>query len=152
MLPTCFPQLPTPLPYISMLANSINPFIATMPLKTNNKSAKSLTLKPFCFLFHTHMWKDFHKKCIALKADVLQDWKIYCLQAHPCIFQSGSFPGWGSEGVNDTKNLSDLDFSSSFHTKRETVAKNKLDFYWKHFAYVLNKRGWCCRNWKNPKP
>ena len=38
-------------------------------------------------------------KHIALKVDVLQDRKIYCLKARPCIFQPGNFTGCGSEGV-----------------------------------------------------
>ena len=36
---------------------------------------------------------------IAVKVDVTGG-KMYCLQARPCIFQLGSFTGWGSEGVN----------------------------------------------------
>ena len=35
-----------------------------------------------------------------LKVDVLQDLKIYCLQARPCTFQPGNVTGWCSEGVN----------------------------------------------------
>ena len=35
----------------------------------------------------------------ALKVDVLQDRKLYCLQARPYIFQPGHFTGWSSEGV-----------------------------------------------------
>ena len=31
---------------------------------------------------------------------MLQDQKIYCLQARPLIVQPGNFTGWGSEGVN----------------------------------------------------
>ena len=30
---------------------------------------------------------------------MLQDRKIYCLQARPCIFQPGNVTGWGGEGV-----------------------------------------------------
>ena len=30
---------------------------------------------------------------------MLQDWKIYCLQAHLSIFQPGNVTGWSSEGV-----------------------------------------------------
>ena len=37
---------------------------------------------------------------MALKVDVSQDRKIYCLQARACIFQPGNFTGWSSEGVN----------------------------------------------------
>ena len=43
--------------------------------------------------------KGFSSNFIALKVDVLKDRKIYCLQAHPCIFQPGNFTGWGSERV-----------------------------------------------------
>ena len=32
---------------------------------------------------------------------MLQDWKIYCLQARPCIFHPGNFTGWGSEHTSD---------------------------------------------------
>ena len=31
---------------------------------------------------------------------MLQDRKIYCLQARLCSFQPGKFTGWVSEGVN----------------------------------------------------
>ena len=41
----------------------------------------------------------FSSKCIALKVDVIAP-KIYCLQAHPCPFQTRNFTGWGSEGVS----------------------------------------------------
>ena len=34
---------------------------------------------------------------------MLQDRKLYCLQAHPCIFVPGNFTGWGSEGINITE-------------------------------------------------
>ena len=41
----------------------------------------------------------FSSKRIAL-IYMLQDRKIYCLQARPCIIQpGGNFTGWGSEGV-----------------------------------------------------
>ena len=43
--------------------------------------------------------KGFSSDFIALKVDVLQDWKIYCLQVRPCIFQPRNFTGWGSERV-----------------------------------------------------
>ena len=58
-------------------------------------------LKPFSPLspFSDRHVKRFLPKRIALKVDVLQDRKIYCLQARPCIFQSRNFTGWSSEGV-----------------------------------------------------
>ena len=43
--------------------------------------------------------KGFSWKHIALKVDVLKDRKIYCLLAHPCIFEPVNVTGWGSEGV-----------------------------------------------------
>ena len=43
--------------------------------------------------------KGFSSKRIALKVDVLEDRKIYCLQARPSGFQPGNFTVWGSEGV-----------------------------------------------------
>ena len=44
--------------------------------------------------------KEFLSKWLALKEDVSQNQKIYCLQAHVSTFQPGNFTGWGSEGVN----------------------------------------------------
>ena len=35
-----------------------------------------------------------------IESRLLEDWKIYCLQASRCIFQPGNFTGCGSEGVN----------------------------------------------------
>ena len=35
-----------------------------------------------------------------IESRLLEDWKIYCLQACLCIFQPGNFTSWGSEGVN----------------------------------------------------
>ena len=43
---------------------------------------------------------------------MLQDWKLCCLQARPCIIQPGNVTGCGSEGVKDA-NLSFLDDPSS---------------------------------------
>jgi len=45
------------------------------------------------------------KKRKALKVEVIHllDWKIYCLQACPCIFQPGNVTGWGSEGVKSAR-------------------------------------------------
>ena len=36
---------------------------------------------------------------MVLKIGVLQDRKIHCLQARPCIFQPGNLTSRGSEGV-----------------------------------------------------
>ena len=38
-------------------------------------------------------------KTHGLKVDVLQDRKIYWLQARPYIYEPGNFSGWGSERV-----------------------------------------------------
>ena len=35
-----------------------------------------------------------------IESRLLQDWKIYCLQARPYIFQPRNFTRWDSEGVN----------------------------------------------------
>ena len=43
---------------------------------------------------------------IATKVDVTRPEKIYCLKACPCIFQPGTFAGWGSERVNISKRIS----------------------------------------------
>ena len=61
---------------------------------------KVQNLKPFLFSFSPWRVKGFSSKRTALKLDVLQDRKIYCLQALPCVSQQGNFTGWGSEGVN----------------------------------------------------
>ena len=52
---------------------------------------------------HWHV-KGSSSKRVALKVDVLQDPKIYCLQARPCIIQPRNCTGWGSEGVNRKDN------------------------------------------------
>ena len=39
----------------------------------------------------------------ALKADVLHDQKIYCLQERPCSFQPGNVTDWGTEGLKKKK-------------------------------------------------
>ena len=57
-------------------------------------------MNPYAFFFtFSHHVNGFASKGIALTVDVLQDRKIYCLQARPCIFQPGNVTGWGSEGV-----------------------------------------------------
>ena len=54
------------------------------------------------FLFWHWLVKGSSSKRVAWKAEVLWDRNINCLQARPCIFQPGSFTGWGSEGVKTT--------------------------------------------------
>ena len=76
----------------------LTPSLLWCHLKTTDESSK---LKTLCLLFLYWHVKGFSSKCIALKADVLQDRKIYCLQACACIFQPGNLTGWGREGVND---------------------------------------------------
>ena len=39
----------------------LTPSLPWCHLKTTNTSSKSETLKPFCLLFRTGMWKDFHR-------------------------------------------------------------------------------------------
>ena len=39
----------------------LTPSLPWCHLKTTIKSVKFETLQPFCFLFHTGMWKDFHQ-------------------------------------------------------------------------------------------
>ena len=67
-----------------------NPFAAMMPLK---KQLIKVVLS------HWHV-KGFSLKRKALKADVLQDRKIRCVQACACILQSGHFTGWGVKGFS----------------------------------------------------
>ena len=71
-------------------------------IKTASKIVKFETRKHFIFFFTLACLKGFSSKLIALKVDVSWDWKIYCLQAHPWIFQPRNFTGWGNEGVNDS--------------------------------------------------
>ena len=63
-----------------------------------NKSAKFEILSLFVFFF-TLACEGIFIKTDRIKVDVLQDQKIYCLKAWPCIFQPGNFTGLGSEGV-----------------------------------------------------
>jgi len=39
-------------------------------------------------------------KTHSTETDLLQDGKIYCLQACACFFEPGNLRDWGSEGVN----------------------------------------------------
>ena len=75
----------------------LTPSLIRCHLKTTNKIETFETLKHFCLLFHTGMWKDFHQNAQDWKS---QERKIYCLQARPCVFQSGNFTGWAVKGLN----------------------------------------------------
>ena len=76
-----------------------------MSLENDRKSAKFETCKPFKKKKKSH-WhvKKIFMKMIALKVDMLQDRKIDCLRARPCIFQPGNFTVWDSEGVKRDPN------------------------------------------------
>ena len=76
----------------TMEAMALTPSMPWCHLKTAIKSAKFETLKPLRFLFHTGMWKDFIKTRSSIER------KMYCLQAHPSIFQPGKFTDCGSDG------------------------------------------------------
>ena len=80
---------------------SLTPSLPRCHLKTTSKSAKFETCKPFYLLFCTGVWKDFSSKCLALKVDVLWDWKVYCLQVCAYISRPGNFTCWCSDGVNN---------------------------------------------------
>ena len=67
-----------------------------------NKNVKFETLKAFCFLFRTVLWKDFHQN-VHIESRLLKGRKIYCLQACLCIFHPGNLTGFGSEGVKKKK-------------------------------------------------
>ena len=43
------------------LMDGLTPSLTGCHLKTTNKSAKFQILKPFCLLFRTGMWNDFHQ-------------------------------------------------------------------------------------------
>ena len=55
------------------------------------------------FSFSHWYVKGFLSIRIVLKINVLQDRKIYPLQARPYIIHPGNFTGWGSEGVKYRK-------------------------------------------------
>ena len=44
---------------------------------------------------------------------MLQDRKIYCLLARPCIFQPGNCTVWGSEGVKQVEQTKDAGTTQS---------------------------------------
>ena len=70
------------------------------PLENDQVKVRNLkSLSPFVVFFALENERVFIKTHIALKVDVLQDRKIYCLQARPRIFQPGIFTVRGSEGV-----------------------------------------------------
>ena len=76
------------------------------------KIKKSEIRKPlnlFVFFFALACERIVIKNAIALKADVLQDRNICCLQARPRIIQPGNCTRWGSEGVNSTTANQDID-------------------------------------------
>ena len=62
----------------------------------------------------------------ALKVDVLQDRKLYCLQARPYIFQPGHFTGWSSEGVKGCVLALSERHSYALHRVPEKKHENQL--------------------------
>ena len=65
-LPVCLPvqSLSVHLclwPALLSLCQTLTPSLPWCRFKMTNESAKSKTLRPFCLLFHTGMWKDFHQ-------------------------------------------------------------------------------------------
>ena len=96
--------------FLTESQKTLTPSLPWCHLKATNKRAKFETLRPFRLLIRTGMWTDFFlSKCIALKVDVSQDRKIYCLQARPCIFQPRNFTVRGSEGVETEKQHDDME-------------------------------------------
>ena len=87
---------------------------------------KSLNLS----FLHWHATR-FSLKHIALKVDVSQDWKLYCLQVHLCIIQPVNFTGWGSGGIK----LFASDMQTSY-----------LNMYVKHIVFVICGFGMCFVN------
>ena len=84
-------------------ALDFNPSTASMSLENGyRKSVRNLKLLSHFFNFFSRngVCLGFESKRIALNVVVLKDRKIYSLQARPCMFQSGNFRGWGSQGVN----------------------------------------------------
>ena len=60
-------------------------------------------LSIFVFFLHWRV-KGFSSRLIALKEDVSQDRKMYCLQACPCSFQPGNFAGdYSAVGVLESR-------------------------------------------------
>ena len=80
----------------------------------------------------------FSPKHAALKANVLQDRKIYCLQAHLCIFQVGNFTGWGSKGVKAPAWLGRCSLESQWPTWATMTVSGIVP------ALCLPKRLWQC--------
>ena len=76
---------------------------AGKPRSTNVACEECLTLNRLnlrspCLFFALARERTFTKTC-TLNVGVLQDQKIYCLQACPCIFQPGNFTGWAVKGL-----------------------------------------------------
>ena len=87
--------------YCSVIADvEINPFTAMMSLENDQRKARNhKPLSLSLFFSHTHV-KGFSSKHVRnIESTCVIEQKIYCLQAHLCIFQPGYFTGWGSERV-----------------------------------------------------
>ena len=74
----CFPNSPDS----DVDCRIFNPFTAMVPLENDQEKCK--IWNPFCFLFRTGFWKDFHPNTL--------HWKEMC-------YRNGSYPVCDSEGV-----------------------------------------------------
>ena len=83
---------------LTVLSCHLTPSPPRRYLKTTNKGAKCQILKLFSF-FSFQQLKKIFIKMHTIQSRLLWDWKLYCLQARPCIFLPGNITGWGSEGV-----------------------------------------------------
>ena len=79
---------------------SVNCFAAMISLE--NQSTKLGITEPFflSLFFPNYHIKQFPPKHTVPEVDLLQDQKIYCLQACVNTFQPWQFTGYSSEGVN----------------------------------------------------
>ena len=77
---------------------------------------------------------------VALKVDALQDRKIHCLQARPCIFQPEImiFTGWGRERV--TQLLQSLEEDAGKRWRLRPSCQSATDMGgWRLCGYLLAK-------------
>ena len=101
--------------FVGIEDGAINPFTAMASFK--HDQLKCEIGNPLSLFSSFSLWrvKGFSSKLTALKVDVIQARKMYCLQARPCIFQPGNFTGWGSEGVKPHPTGNGLENSSGWN-------------------------------------
>ena len=94
----CFPNSPNS----DVDCRIFNPFAAMLPLENDQEKEKKKKKNWnffFSFLFWTGFWKDFHQNILHRKEIGYRTGKSTVFEAYSCIFHSGKFTGWGSEGL-----------------------------------------------------